>query len=83
MASLLGQRFGRLTVTSEKSGKVWGRMCLCVCDCGNERWVRAVELRRKKSPTKSCCGRHPCEICGKSIGRQGEWSHMRLHREGR
>ena len=54
---LIGQRFGKLVVielTSERQGGqvVWK----CLCDCGNETFVRSANLRRQHS--ESCgCGR--------------------------
>lgn len=54
---LVGQRFGRLTVLkrSEDHVTAGGRKLVtyaCVCDCGNEKIVRADKLR--KGSTRSC-----------------------------
>lgn len=53
---LTGTRLGRWTVTSEWLSKdVRGRKLvywLCVCDCGNQNWVRAANIRAEY--TKSC-----------------------------
>lgn len=52
--SLLGRRFGRLTVTALEPNYTKNRNTkwLCRCDCGNETIVRAASLKR--SYTKSC-----------------------------
>jgi hypothetical protein len=49
---LTGQRFGRLTVTSQS--RVQGREThwFCICDCGTQKWIRASHL--KDGSTKSC-----------------------------
>ena len=39
---MAGQRFGTLTVTTERRGKFW----VCICDCGRTREVRRRELLR-------------------------------------
>ena len=54
---LIGRKFGRLTVIAyaddyiSPRGKHWTN-CLCRCDCGKERIVRAAAL--KSSLTQSC-----------------------------
>lgn len=51
---LTGQRFGQLMVVKRvENGKHGDAMWLCRCDCGNEKIVRAGDLRRLKG-TKSC-----------------------------
>jgi hypothetical protein len=61
--NLTGQRFDRLVVTddskpSDLPGGARGRMWLCRCDCGGEKWVYSSMLRggvgRKGVGTKSC-----------------------------
>jgi len=51
--NLIGQKFGKLTVIefvrTEKGVGAWWR---CLCDCGNEKIVRAGSL--KSEATKSC-----------------------------
>lgn len=50
---MIGKRFGRLTVVRRDEDIEPGRPCfLCRCDCGNERVVRGVLLR--KGITRSC-----------------------------
>ncbi len=51
--NLIGERFGRLTVTARASnGKCGSVRWLCVCDCGNETTVFSVSL--KNGGTRSC-----------------------------
>jgi len=45
---VIGQRFGKLVVVA----KAWSDRWLCRCDCGNEKAIRLVYL--KKNMTKSC-----------------------------
>jgi hypothetical protein len=56
--NLCGKRFGRLLVTHEykrvKSGKSFVTKWLCVCDCGNKKWVQSSSLTSATKPTKSC-----------------------------
>ena len=51
---MVGKRFGRLTVVAEsdkrdRSGSVFYR---CLCDCGNEKSINGINLR--KGVTRSC-----------------------------
>ena len=50
--SLLGSRFGHLTVLREWYDPKKGCMCLCQCDCGQQKTVYRSNLRKGK--TKSC-----------------------------
>ena len=61
--NLTGERFGRLIVTSESKPSDLpngsrGRLWLCRCDCGGEKWVYSSMLRggvgRSHTGTKSC-----------------------------
>ncbi len=67
---LTGQRFGRLVAISraENNGKyiTWN----CVCDCGNECFIRGQLLRSKK--TKSC-GCYKREVSAENGRRSREW----------
>lgn len=48
-----GKRFGRWTVIERAGSDKYGTaLWKCVCDCGNEKTVRGVEL--KKGTTQSC-----------------------------
>lgn len=50
---MVGRRFGRLTVMERADDLEPGRpRWLCRCDCGNEKVVRGISLR--KGDTKSC-----------------------------
>jgi len=50
---LTGYRFGRLTVIYD-AGRYRSKQSMwkCICDCGNEKIVRACDLKRER--TKSC-----------------------------
>lgn len=53
MVDLVGQRFGKLTVIS--SGTVNGRIrCLCRCDCGKQKSVRADNLQASNTVSCGC-----------------------------
>jgi len=51
--SLIGLRFGKLTVL-ERVGKSKRRysLWLCLCDCGNKKYIQSSKL--KNGTTKSC-----------------------------
>ena len=49
---LIGQRFGKLTVTSPADNKDGRTAWLCHCDCGNDVVVKTCHLRN--GHTKSC-----------------------------
>ncbi|MBQ3256555.1 MAG: hypothetical protein IJA67_03975 [Oscillospiraceae bacterium] len=65
--SLIGQHFGKLTVTaaaeSDKHGK---RRWLCTCDCGKECTVLGTNLR--SGHTTSCGCAKENDLTGKHIG---------------
>lgn len=51
-----GQRYGRWTVlrvsrVSGRGNQTWAR---CLCDCGTERELNALKLRRSTKPSRSC-----------------------------
>lgn len=54
----IGDKFGRLIVTSErykKDGKGYYYFVKCLCECGSEeKEYRSVSLTKNKNPTKSC-----------------------------
>ncbi|QXO59281.1 hypothetical protein JC794_08305 [Morganella morganii] len=53
-----GKKYGALTVVKENVGKTkfGDKLCLCICDCGEETTTRSTYL--KNGHTKSCgCGR--------------------------
>ncbi len=50
--SLVGQRFGRLTVESDQGYRGKSRYYRCICDCGRVRDVQEFHLRRGE--TRSC-----------------------------
>lgn len=49
---LSGQKFNKLTVTSENESRNGVLYWKCICDCGNETWVRSGNL--KSNEVKSC-----------------------------
>ena len=52
MLNLLGQRFGKLVVKEKGQYTAGTTKWLCVCDCGNEKFVGSQNLRN--GSTKSC-----------------------------
>lgn len=75
-----GTRFGRLTVTGEwetrKSGRSKIAFHKCICDCGNEVWVRGTGLRY--GSTLSCgCYRTEQRV---KIVKKHNLSNTRLYR---
>ncbi len=55
--SLIGQRFGRLTVTAF-AGKIKGKArWVCQCDCGSTRVVYGYNLENGNSKSCGCVGR--------------------------
>lgn len=52
LVDLVGQRFGRLTVIKRIENKNGHPCWLCLCDCGNGKYVSGDNLRN--SSTKSC-----------------------------
>jgi hypothetical protein len=60
---LTGQTFGSLTVIERAGRNKWGqRLWRCRCLCGQECFITASELRRKK-----CC-RHRQDVTGQTFG---------------
>jgi hypothetical protein len=62
LCTLVGQRFGRLVVTSEATYDAEARQTTARvrCDCGTEKTMRVDALRRRSRAAKSCgCGREP------------------------
>ncbi len=69
---LLGKRFGYLVVIERVSNDRWNHpRWLCRCDCGTEAEVPAKNLRRPRSPTRSCgCRRREIiDLTGQRFGR--------------
>lgn len=66
--SLIGQKFGMLTVigqapSTEKGQRRW----LCKCDCGTEKIVMGSNLKR--GTTVSCGCKHRNDLAGQKIGK--------------
>lgn len=51
---LTGQRFGRLTVIQRAENKGVITRWLCECDCGNEKVIRAQDLKEGKTQSCGC-----------------------------
>ena len=69
---LIGQRFGRLLVTSfSHTGKGYKKYWNCKCDCGNTTTVLQDQLRRGKTKSCGCLrGRPPdLEMVGMRFGK--------------
>lgn len=69
---LLGRRFGCLEVIRRVANDRWNHpRWLCRCDCGTETEVSAANLRRSRSPTRSCgCRRHEIiDLTGQRFGK--------------
>ncbi len=52
--SIIGKKFGKLTVTDEFRMCVGGTEWLCKCDCGNESWVYRGKLTSKHTTSCGC-----------------------------
>jgi hypothetical protein len=50
MIDLENQRFGRLTVVEYQGGRLW----LCVCDCGNAKFIEGYSLRNGLTTSCGC-----------------------------
>lgn len=77
-ADLTGQKFGRLVVLTrsgiKKRGGTTTVLWLCRCDCGKEKIVAGVDLR--KGSTKSCgCLRDEVRKQPKTHGKAGSPEH--------
>lgn len=71
-ADLLGKRFGSLVVIGRVPNDSWNHpRWLCRCDCGMETEVQASNLRRPRSPTRSCgCRRRQIiDLTGQRFGK--------------
>ena len=65
--SLVGQKFGKLTVIKEldeykNDGKSKRRMVLCKCECGNERKATEKQLKSGNIRSCGCLLRRPHEL---------------------
>src|SRR5882672_6509481 len=68
-ATLVGMRFGRLTVISRSNGR---SMWLCICDCGNNKAVRTDHLKRGATRSCGCLGRENLESRWAAMTKHGE-----------
>ena len=69
LASLLGQRFGRLTVLSEgPRHDPERRRLLCRCDCGTEKTVGLDEMRHGRIQSCGCLQRERLVAANKTHG---------------
>lgn len=81
---LTGQRFGRLIVVSESQNRIRknGRNWVCVCDCGKQTIVSAINLRRGKTNSCGCLNveantDHGHTSGGKITPEYRAWAHMK------
>lgn len=51
---MLGRKFGRWTVIAKSKRAKLAQTWSCICECGNRRSVRGVELRRGTSKSCGC-----------------------------
>lgn len=67
-SSLIGQRYGMLTVIGQAPSTDKGkRRWLCRCDCGTEKTVLGENLKR--GTTVSCGCKHRKDLSGQKIGK--------------
>ena len=52
IVNIIGKRFGRLVIVSERPARDKNKRCFCHCDCGNWKEVRYSDL--SSGDTKSC-----------------------------
>lgn len=57
LESLVGQRFGRLTVKRQSGIDGRKRIWLCVCDCGGDTSAATADLRAGKIKSCGCLAR--------------------------
>jgi len=78
---LTGQRFGRLVVIERVNNpkKKRGTFWLCKCDCGNQKTINAISL--KKGVTKSC-GCYNREITSLPYGEAAKNTIYRNYKRG-
>jgi hypothetical protein len=67
---LTGQRFGKLTIQLHNRGRGVGHNseCVCLCDCGKTKVVRADNLKSGKTKSCGCIGRYPIHLHRKKKG---------------
>lgn len=66
--SLIGQKFGMLTVIGSAESTAKGqRRWICICDCGTEKIVLGSNLKR--GTTVSCGCKHRNDLTGQKIGK--------------
>lgn len=66
--SLIGQKFGMLTVIGQASSTKNGhRQWICKCDCGTEKVILGSNLKR--GTTVSCGCKHKNDLTGQKIGK--------------
>lgn len=66
--SLVGQKFGMLTVVGQAASTPKGhRRWICKCDCGTEKIIMGSNLKR--GTTVSCGCKHRNDLTGQKIGK--------------
>jgi len=53
---LIGKKINRLTILDEKTSKGKRRVtkCLCLCECGNKKWIRKAKIKNGESKSCGC-----------------------------
>lgn len=74
--SLAGQRFGRLTAVAPTEARLDGRVIWrCLCDCGEEKFAKSVNLKLGKTKTCGKCDKEPSRKTHRPT--YGIWEKMR------
>lgn len=77
---MIGKRFGRLTVIEQSDDTEPGRpRYLCRCDCGNERVVRGISLRKGDTQSCGCIKKERAKALSESHIKHGK-TKTRLYR---
>lgn len=86
MRSFRGEKYGRLTVLDEMRNEKGYAVCLCRCDCGNEKTVYKSNLKSGKTKSCGCLEeenrRKYSDISGKRFGRLTAVSPTDQRRDG-
>lgn len=69
--NIIGQKFGKLTVLETKIENK-RRLCYCLCECGNKKWIRIDALKSKSTTSCGCLNKKNLfkakDIKGKKFG---------------
>jgi len=71
---LIGEKFGRITILSEKEN----RKALCLCSCGKKKIMRVNDLKRGKSKSCGCLRKEKMTTHGmKKTKEYSTWNSMK------